>query len=38
MFEKVLIAEDHESSNISIRKALEEFMLATRFQVNVFSR
>lgn len=25
MFEKVLIAEDHESSNISVRKALEEF-------------
>lgn len=25
MFEKVLIAEDHESSNISIRRALEEF-------------
>ena len=25
MFKKVLIAEDHESSNISIRKALEEF-------------
>lgn len=25
MFEKVLIAEDHESSNISIRKGLEDF-------------
>jgi two-component system, NarL family, captular synthesis response regulator RcsB len=25
MFKKVLIAEDHESSNISIRKALEDF-------------
>ncbi|SDM06863.1 DNA-binding response regulator, NarL/FixJ family, contains REC and HTH domains [Daejeonella rubra] len=25
MFNKVLIAEDHESSNISIRKALEDF-------------
>ncbi|MES3016776.1 MAG: response regulator [Bacteroidota bacterium] len=25
MFEKVLIAEDHESSNISVRKALEDF-------------
>ena len=25
MFKRVLIAEDHESSNISIRKALEEF-------------
>ena len=24
MFEKVLIAEDHESSNISVRKALED--------------
>ncbi len=28
MFEKVLIAEDHESSNISVRKALEDFGLA----------
>lgn len=28
MFEKVLIAEDHESSNISIRKALEDFGVA----------
>ncbi len=25
MFEKVLIAEDHESSNLSVRKALEDF-------------
>jgi two-component system, NarL family, captular synthesis response regulator RcsB len=25
MFKKVLIAEDHESSNVSIRKALEDF-------------
>lgn len=29
MFEKVLIAEDHESSNISIRKALEDFGVAS---------
>lgn len=28
MFEKVLIAEDHESSNISVRKALEDFGIA----------
>jgi len=28
MFEKVLIAEDHESSNISIRKSLEDFGVA----------
>ena len=28
MFEKVLIAEDHESSNLSVRKALEDFGIA----------
>ena len=28
MFEKVLIAEDHESSNISVRKALEDYGIA----------
>ena len=27
MFEKILIAEDHESSNISVRKALEDIGL-----------
>lgn len=29
MFERVLIAEDHESSNISVRKALEDCGVAT---------
>lgn len=28
MFEKVLVAEDHESSNISVRKALEDYGVA----------
>ena len=28
MFEKVLIVEDHESSNLSVRKALEDFGIA----------
>jgi two-component system capsular synthesis response regulator RcsB len=30
MFKKVLIAEDHESSNISVRKTLEDFGIANR--------